>query len=210
MAAPTAGLHFTERVLDALKAKHVDMQEVTLHVGAGTFRPVKSELMAQHEMHTEYISVSKQMVEALLAHRCETIAVGTTSVRTIESLYYIGAKLLQNPENPDSAFFVKQWDPYENAFTITPEASLQAILTYMQTNELQTFHAATQIMIAPGYKFHFVRKMITNFHQPKSTLLLLVSAFVGDDWRKIYEYALAHDFRFLSYGDSSILIPQRC
>ena len=210
VAAPTAGLHFTERVLDALKAKHVDMQEVTLHVGAGTFRPVKSELMAQHEMHTEYISVSKQIVETLLAHRCETIAVGTTSVRTIESLYYIGAKLLQNPENPDSAFFVKQWDPYENAFMITPEASLQAILTYMQTNELQTFHAATQIMIAPGYKFHFVRKMITNFHQPKSTLLLLVSAFVGDDWRKIYEYALAHDFRFLSYGDSSILIPQRC
>ena len=206
VAAPTAGLHFTESVLNDLRRKSIDLQEVTLHVGAGTFRPVKSEYMEQHDMHTEYISVSRQAIEALLAHKCEVLAVGTTSVRTIESLYYIGAKLL-NQDIANDLICVKQWEPYEVVYELTPQESLQSILDYMQKNNLTVLNAATQIIIAPSYEFHFVKKMITNFHQPKSTLLLLVSAFVGGDWKKVYDYALTHDFRFLSYGDSSLLMP---
>ncbi len=206
VAAPTAGLHFTESVLNDLRRKSIDLQEVTLHVGAGTFRPVKSEYMEQHDMHTEYISVSRQAIEALLAHKCEVLAVGTTSVRTIESLYYIGAKLL-NQDIANDLICVKQWEPYEVVYELTPQESLQSILDYMQKNNLTVLNAATQIIIAPSYEFHFVKKMITNFHQPKSTLLLLVSAFVGGDWKNIYDYALTHDFRFLSYGDSSLLMP---
>ncbi|MBO7724286.1 MAG: S-adenosylmethionine:tRNA ribosyltransferase-isomerase [Paludibacteraceae bacterium] len=206
VAAPTAGLHFTESVLNDLRRKNIDLQEVTLHVGAGTFRPVKSEYMEQHDMHTEYISVSRQTIEALLAHKCEVLAVGTTSVRTIESLYYIGAKLL-NQDIANDLICVKQWEPYEVVYELTPQESLQSILDYMQKNNLTVLNAATQIIIAPSYEFHFVKKMITNFHQPKSTLLLLVSAFVGGDWKKVYDYALTHDFRFLSYGDSSLLMP---
>lgn len=206
VAAPTAGLHFTESVLNDLRRKNIDLQEVTLHVGAGTFRPVKSEYMEQHDMHTEYISVSRQTIEALLAHKCEVLAVGTTSVRTIESLYYIGAKLL-NQDIANDLICVKQWEPYEVVYELTPQESLQSILDYMQKNNLTVLNAATQIIIAPSYEFHFVKKMITNFHQPKSTLLLLVSAFVGGDWKNIYDYALTHDFRFLSYGDSSLLMP---
>lgn len=207
VAAPTAGLHFTEQVLDKLKCKNVDLQEVTLHVGAGTFRPVKTDVMAQHEMHTEYISVSRKTIETLLAHNCEAVAVGTTSVRTIESLYYIGALLATDAERNDSVLCVRQWEPYENLFEISSQEALLIILDYMQKNSLTVFNATTQIIIVPGYKFHFVKKMITNFHQPKSTLLLLVSAFVKGDWKRIYNYALTHDFRFLSYGDSSLLIP---
>ncbi len=207
VAAPTAGLHFTEQVLDKLKCKNVDLQEVTLHVGAGTFRPVKTDVMAQHEMHTEYISVSRRTIEALLAHDCKAVAVGTTSVRTIESLYYIGASLAINGDKNKSILCVKQWEPYENASDVSPQEALQIILDYMQKNSLTVLNAATQIIITPGYKFHFVKKMITNFHQPKSTLLLLVSAFVEGDWKNIYNYALTHNFRFLSYGDSSLLIP---
>ena len=206
VAAPTAGLHFTESVLNDLRRKNIDLQEVTLHVGAGTFRPVKSEYMEQHDMHTEYISVSRQTIEALLAHKCEVLAVGTTSVRTIESLYYIGAKLL-NQDIANDLICVKQWEPYEVVYELTPQESLQSILDYMQKNNLTVLNAATQIIIAPSYEFHFVKKMITNFHQPKSTLLLLVSAFVGGDWKKVYDYALTHNFRFLSYGDSSLLMP---
>lgn len=206
VAAPTAGLHFTESVLNDLRRKNIDLQEVTLHVGAGTFRPVKSEYMERHDMHTEYISVSRQTIEALLAHKCEVLAVGTTSVRTIESLYYIGAKLL-NQDIANDLICVKQWEPYEVVYELTPQESLQSILDYMQKNNLTVLNAATQIIIAPSYEFHFVKKMITNFHQPKSTLLLLVSAFVGGDWKKVYDYALTHDFRFLSYGDSSLLMP---
>ena len=206
VAAPTAGLHFTESVLNKLRRKNIDLQEVTLHVGAGTFRPVKSEYMEQHDMHTEYISVSRQTIEALLAHKCEVLAVGTTSVRTIESLYYIGAKLL-NQDIANDLICVKQWEPYEVVYELTPQESLQSILDYMQKNNLTVLNAATQIIIAPSYEFHFVKKMITNFHQPKSTLLLLVSAFVGGDWKKVYDYALTHNFRFLSYGDSSLLMP---
>ena len=207
VAAPTAGLHFTERVLDTLRNKGVDLEEVTLHVGAGTFRPVKSEEIAGHDMHTEYISVNRQTIEKLLKHGGETTAVGTTSVRTIESLYYIGVILESKPEASQEELHVKQWMPYENETNLTPIKALQNILDYMERNHLDALHTSTQIIIAPGYEYKIVKRIVTNFHQPQSTLLLLVSAFVKGDWRKIYDYALSHDFRFLSYGDSSLLIP---
>ena len=207
VAAPTAGLHFTERVLDTLRNKGVDLEEVTLHVGAGTFRPVKSEEIAGHDMHTEYISVNRQTIEKLLRHGGETTAVGTTSVRTIESLYYIGVILESKPEASQEELHVKQWMPYENETNLTPIQALQNILDYMDRNHIDALHTSTQIIIAPGYEYKIVKRMVTNFHQPQSTLLLLVSAFVKGDWRKIYDYALSHDFRFLSYGDSSLLIP---
>ena len=207
VAAPTAGLHFTERVLDTLRNKGVDLEEVTLHVGAGTFRPVKSEEIAGHDMHTEYISVNRQTIEKLLKHGGETTAVGTTSVRTIESLYYIGVILESRPEASQEELHVKQWMPYENETNLTPIHALQNILDYMERNHLDALHTSTQIIIAPGYEYKIVKRIVTNFHQPQSTLLLLVSAFVKGNWRKIYDYALSHDFRFLSYGDSSLLIP---
>ena len=207
VAAPTAGLHFTKRVLDTLRNKGVDLEEVTLHVGAGTFRPVKSEEIAGHDMHTEYISVNRQTIEKLLKHGGETTAVGTTSVRTIESLYYIGVILESRPEASQEELHVKQWMPYENETNLTPIQALQNILDYMDRNHLDALHTSTQIIIAPGYEYKIVKRIVTNFHQPQSTLLLLVSAFVKGDWRKIYDYALSHDFRFLSYGDSSLLIP---
>lgn len=207
VAAPTAGLHFTERVLQALRDKGVDLEEVTLHVGAGTFKPVKSEEIEGHEMHTEYISVNRQTIEKLIAHGGKTIAVGTTSVRTLESLYYIGVTIASHPDAGQEELHVRQWQPYETHPTMTTVESLQQILDYMKRHELEALHTSTQIIIAPGYTYHIVQKMVTNFHQPQSTLLLLVSAFVKGDWRTIYDYALAHDFRFLSYGDSSLQIP---
>lgn len=207
VAAPTAGLHFTERVLQALRDKGVDLEEVTLHVGAGTFKPVKSEEIEGHEMHTEYISVNRQTIEKLIAHEGKAIAVGTTSVRTLESLYYIGVTIASHPDAGQEELHVRQWQPYETHPTMTTVESLQQILDYMKRHELEALHTSTQIIIAPGYTYHIVQKMVTNFHQPQSTLLLLVSAFVKGDWRTIYDYALAHDFRFLSYGDSSLLIP---
>lgn len=207
VAAPTAGLHFTERVLQALRDKGVDLEEVTLHVGAGTFKPVKSEEIEGHEMHTEYISVNQQTIEKLIAHGGKAIAVGTTSVRTLESLYYIGVTIASHPDAGQEELHVRQWQPYETHPTMTTVESLQQILDYMKRHELEALHTSTQIIIAPGYTYHIVQKMVTNFHQPQSTLLLLVSAFVKGDWRTIYDYALAHDFRFLSYGDSSLLIP---
>lgn len=207
VAAPTAGLHFTERVLQALRDKGVDLEEVTLHVGAGTFKPVKSEEIEGHEMHTEYISVNRQTIEKLIAHGGKAIAVGTTSVRTLESLYYIGVTIASHPDAGQEELHVRQWQPYETHPTMTTVESLRQILDYMKRHELEALHTSTQIIIAPGYTYHIVQKMVTNFHQPQSTLLLLVSAFVKGDWRTIYDYALAHDFRFLSYGDSSLLIP---
>lgn len=207
VAAPTAGLHFTERMLQALRDKGVDLEEVTLHVGAGTFKPVKSEEIEGHEMHTEYISVNRQTIEKLIAHGGKAIAVGTTSVRTLESLYYIGVTIASHPDAGQEELHVRQWQPYETHPTMTTVESLQQILDYMKRHELEALHTSTQIIIAPGYTYHIVQKMVTNFHQPQSTLLLLVSAFVKGDWRTIYDYALAHDFRFLSYGDSSLLIP---
>lgn len=207
VAAPTAGLHFTERVLQALRDKGVDLEEVTLHVGAGTFKPVKSEEIEGHEMHTEYISVNRQTIEKLIAHGGKAITVGTTSVRTLESLYYIGVTIASHPDAGQEELHVRQWQPYETHPTMTTVESLQQILDYMKRHELEALHTSTQIIIAPGYTYHIVQKMVTNFHQPQSTLLLLVSAFVKGDWQTIYDYALAHDFRFLSYGDSSLLIP---
>ena len=207
VAAPTAGLHFTERVLKALDDKGIDREELTLHVGAGTFKPVKSEEIEGHEMHTEYISVNRRTIEKLIAHGGKTIAVGTTSVRTLESLYYIGVLIHQNPEANQEELHVKQWMPYEPHPALTPVESLQGILAYLDRHGLEALHTSTQIIIAPGYEYKIVKKIVTNFHQPQSTLLLLVSAFVKGDWKKIYDYALSHDFRFLSYGDSSLLIP---
>ena len=210
VAAPTAGLHFTPRVLDALREKGVALEELTLHVGAGTFKPVKSEEIEGHEMHTEYISVNRSTLEKLVAHEGKAIAVGTTSVRTLESLYHIGVTLLHNPNATEEDLPVKQWQPYETALeTAAPPAvdALQAIIAYLDRHHMETLHSSTQIIIAPGYEYRIVKAMVTNFHQPQSTLLLLVSAFLHGDWRKIYDYALAHDFRFLSYGDSSLLIP---
>ena len=210
VAAPTAGLHFTPRVLDALRAKGVALEELTLHVGAGTFKPVKSEEIEGHEMHTEYISVNRSTLEKLVAHEGKAIAVGTTSVRTLESLYHIGVTLLHNPNATEEDLHVKQWQPYETALetAATPAVdALQAIIAYLDRHHMETLHSSTQIIIAPGYEYRIVKAMVTNFHQPQSTLLLLVSAFLHGDWRKIYDYALAHDFRFLSYGDSSLLIP---
>ncbi len=209
VAAPTAGLHFTERVLSDIDARGIEREEVTLHVGAGTFRPVKSETIGDHPMHTEYIAVRRHTIERLLAHNGEAIAVGTTSVRTLESLYYMGLKVLQNSDIAEDQLHVNQWEPYEEpkAKSQKPKAVLQALLDWMLRNELTVLHSSTQIIIAPGYDYKIVKMLITNFHQPQSTLLLLVSAFVHGDWHKIYDYALAHDFRFLSYGDSSLLIP---
>ena len=207
VAAPPAGLHFTESVLKALDDKGIDREELTLLVGAGTFKPVKSEEIEGHEMHTEYISVNKRTIQKLIAHGGQTVAVGTTSVRTLESLYYIGILLAQNPDANQEELHIKQWMPYENTQLISAVESLQHILDYMERNHMDALHTSTQIIIAPGYEYKIVKKIVTNFHQPQSTLLLLVSAFVKGDWRKIYDYALAHDFRFLSYGDSSLLIP---
>ena len=207
VAAPTAGLHFTERVLKSLDEHGIDREELTLHVGAGTFKPVKSEEIEGHEMHTEYISVNRRTIEKLIAHGGKTIAVGTTSVRTLESLYYIGVLIHQNPEANQEELHVKQWMPYEPHPMLTPVESLQGILAYLDRHGMEALHTSTQIIIAPGYEYKIVKKIVTNFHQPQSTLLLLVSAFVKGDWKKIYDYALGHDFRFLSYGDSSILIP---
>ena len=210
VAAPTAGLHFTQRVLDTLKEKGVDMEELTLHVGAGTFKPVKSEEIEGHEMHTEWISVSKSTIESLIRHGGKAIAVGTTSVRTLESLYHMGVTLILYPDASDEQLKVNQWQPYElpaEAKGISSVDALQALLDYINRHELDTLHSSTQIIIAPGYQYQVVKAMVTNFHQPQSTLLLLVSAFVQGDWHKIYDYALSHNFRFLSYGDSSLIIP---
>lgn len=208
VAAPTAGLHFTADVFDTLKSKRIEIDELTLHVGAGTFQPVKTATVNDHEMHTEVISVHKTTIEHLLQKLGNIIAVGTTSVRTLESLYYIGMLLnkQQLTQQASGCFHISQWLPYQVEASITTQQALQAILDYLTTHKLTTLHAETQILIKPGYEFHIVDGMITNFHQPKSTLLLLVSAFVNGNWREIYDYAMANDFRFLSYGDSSLLL----
>ena len=207
VAAPTAGLHFTSAVLKSLDDHEIDREELTLHVGAGTFKPVKSEEIAGHEMHTEYISVRRQTLVKLLEHQCQAIAVGTTSVRTLESLYYMGLKVLRNPSIEEASLHVHQWEPYEDKVDITTKDAIEALLRWLDQNALDTLHSSTQIIIAPGYEYKVVKMLVTNFHQPQSTLLLLVSAFVNGDWRTIYDYALGHEFRFLSYGDSSLLIP---
>ena len=206
VAAPTAGLHFTNDVMKRLSQRDISLSEVTLHVGAGTFKPVKAEQIGEHEMHTEFISVTRNAVERMLNNKGQLVVVGTTSLRTIESLYYIGVKILNTNPTVSDSLFVEQWEPYEESNNVfTPQESLKGILKYMDDNSLDILVAATRIIIAPGYEFKFADGLITNFHQPQSTLLLLVSAFVGNDWKKIYDYAMEHNFRFLSYGDSTLL-----
>ena len=207
VAAPTAGLHFTPEVLAAVDAHGIEREELTLHVGAGTFKPVKSEEIEGHEMHTEYISVRRDTIRKLIAHDGCAIAVGTTSVRTLESLYYMGLKVMQNPDASEDDLHVNQWEPYDAATSVSTVESLTVLGAWMDAHSLEVLHSSTQIIIAPGYNYHIVKMLVTNFHQPQSTLLLLVSAFVKGDWHKIYDYALENDFRFLSYGDSSLLIP---
>lgn len=207
VAAPTAGLHFSDDVLKALDSKGVERQEVTLHVGAGTFKPVKSVEIGDHDMHTEYICVKREVLESIVAHNSQVVAVGTTSVRTLESLYYMGCKIAENPDVTEGQLHVNQWEPYEKTYTLTPQEAIESIIGYLDKNGLTALHSSTQIIIAPGYEYKFVKQLITNFHQPQSTLLLLVSAFLKGHWREVYDYALSHDFRFLSYGDSSLLIP---
>lgn len=207
VAAPTAGLHFTDRVLKALDESGIEREELTLHVGAGTFKPVKSEEIDGHEMHTEYISVRRHTLERLLAHDAKAIAVGTTSVRTLESLYYMGCKLHQNPDLTEEQLHVEQWEPYETEAALSPSEAISEIIAYLDRNNMPVLHSSTQIIIAPGYDYKIVKMLVTNFHQPQSTLLLLVSALLKGDWRRIYDYALGHEFRFLSYGDSCLLKP---
>lgn len=201
VAAPTAGLHFTESVLDAIRAKNVVTDTVCLHVGAGTFLPVKSSNVSEHTMHREPFVVTLELLERLIAKQGSLVAVGTTSVRTLESLYYVGVKCIEIGEPGD----VGQWEPYEREYAYTVEESLKAIVNYLKGNGLTELQVGTRIIIVPGYQFKLVDILVTNFHQPQSTLLLLISAFVGGDWQNIYNFALENDFRFLSYGDSSIL-----
>ena len=196
VAAPTAGLHFTESVLADLHRRGIETDELTLHVGAGTFLPVKTADANEHTMHTEIIAVPRETIAHILAKLGSIVAVGTTSMRTLESLYFMGCK---------KSGEVSQFEPYDKEYKLSTGEALQSLLEWMDATGQDVLHAETQIMIKPGYTFHVVDQLITNFHQPQSTLLLLVSAFVGGDWRTIYDYALSHDFRFLSYGDSSIL-----
>lgn len=201
VAAPTAGLHFTENVLQAIRSNGVDTDTVCLHVGAGTFLPVKSSLVAEHTMHREPFVVTLTLLEKLIARKGKVTAVGTTSVRTLESLYYVGVSCLENGHPED----VGQWDPYTRDYSYSTEEALGAIVNYLKSNGLNELKVGTRIIIVPGFTFRIVDMLVTNFHQPQSTLLLLISAFVDGDWRNIYDFALENNFRFLSYGDSSIL-----
>lgn len=224
VAAPTAGLHFTREVLSAIDQKNILRREVTLHVGAGTFQPVLSEQIQDHTMHSEFFSVDRYLINDLIQNQGHITAVGTTSVRTLESLYWLGYQLIQSPEIHPDEWTLDQWYAYNQMDAIEKEHTdeskgksqkvvetkdaLQALVRYLDKNGLDIFTASTRLLIAPGYEFHIVNAMLTNFHQPNSTLLLLVSAFLGsDEWKKVYDYALRNQFRFLSYGDSSLLLP---
>ena len=201
VAAPTAGLHFTEEVLQAIRARGIDTQTVCLHVGAGTFLPVKSSLVSEHPMHREPFVVTRALLQALRDGKRPLVAVGTTSVRTLESLYYIGVSCIEQGRPAD----VEQWAPYTREYPYSTQEALDAILAWLDRTGQDALVAGTRIIIVPGFRFRLVQYLVTNFHQPESTLILLVSAFVKGDWRTIYDYALGHGFRFLSYGDSSLL-----
>ena len=201
VAAPTAGLHFTPQVMEALAAKGIDIEKVCLHVGAGTFLPVKGSKVSEHPMHREPFEVSVSLLKRIISRKGALIAVGTTSVRTLESLYYAGVSIIEGGEPQD----VAQWAPYEREYAYSTEEALQAIVGYLEARGLDRLTLGTRIIIVPGFRYRLVDILVTNFHQPESTLILLVSAFVGGDWRTIYDYALQNGFRFLSYGDSSVL-----
>lgn len=201
VAAPTAGLHFTEAVLEDIRKRSIQIDTVCLHVGAGTFLPVKSSLVSEHTMHREPFVVSLDMLRRLVTRHGKTVAVGTTSVRTLESLYYVGVSCIENGHPCD----VDQWAPYIRTYDYSLEESINAIIGYMEAKEIDQLQIGTRIIIVPGYDFKVVDILVTNFHQPQSTLLLLISAFLKGDWKPVYDYALSEDFRFLSYGDSSIL-----
>ena len=208
VAAPTAGLHFTDNVLSSVSNYGIDLEEITLHVGAGTFKPVKSDEIGEHNMHSEFVCVHNSTIEKLLLHDGKAIAVGTTSVRTLESLYYVGLKLLKDKDLSEDELHVCQWEPYaDDVKQVSAVKAIEQIREYMEEKNVNSIHFSTQIIIVPGYDYKIVKMLVTNFHQPQSTLLLLVSAFLHGDWKRVYDYALSHDFRFLSYGDSSLLIP---
>jgi S-adenosylmethionine:tRNA ribosyltransferase-isomerase len=206
VAAPTAGLHFTESVFNQLKSAGIKSAEITLHVGAGTFKPVKSESIYQHEMHTEHFFFDKKTLETLLEYSGKIIPVGTTSVRTLESLYWLGVKLLSKDQDLSEELILGQWEAYSLPQTFTVYESLGALADYMRISKKTRISSSTSILIVPGYEFRITNGIITNFHQPKSTLLLLISAFTGKRWKELYIFALDNGFRFLSYGDSSLLL----
>jgi len=206
VASPTAGLHFTDSLLEEIRKKGIRQTDLTLHVGAGTFRPVKTKDLTLHEMHCEHFIISKELIETLLSHQGRIIAIGTTSVRALESLYWMGVQTICKPENKSDDFFVDQWEPYNQGKEYSLPESLESIISLMNRRKTRFLRASTKIIIMPGYNFHVINGMITNFHMPKSTLLLLVSAWTGDDWKNIYRNALENDYRFLSYGDSSLLL----
>ena len=206
VAAPTAGLHFTHGIMESIVAKNIDTAFLTLHVGAGTFRPVKSVTMAEHDMHAEWMEVTTDTLQKLIAHLGNGIvAVGTTSLRTLESLYWVGNQLVNGLPVDFNGIAVTQWHPYETTTTCSPAQALTALLQYMSANKLEKIITRTQILIAPGYHFRIIKGLVTNFHQPQSTLLLLVAAITGTGWHTIYDHAMQHDYRFLSYGDGSLL-----
>jgi S-adenosylmethionine:tRNA ribosyltransferase-isomerase len=205
VAAPTAGLHFTSDTLDRIKVEGIASAEITLHVGAGTFKPVKAQRISDHEMHAEHFFVPAETIEMLLRYNGRIIAVGTTSARTLESLYWLGIKLKNDPEAVKKELLLGQWDVYESECSTSVSEALNTILNVMQQQNLPILSASTRLMIIPGYRFRMIDAMITNFHQPESTLLLLVSAFVGEKWKEIYRYALDNNFRFLSYGDCTFI-----
>lgn len=208
VAAPTAGLHFTNRVLEDLKSKDIPTLFTTLHVGAGTFKPVKADKMEDHHMHAEYMSITLDFLENILQNIDKTIiAVGTTSARTLESIFWMGNKILNNPNIDFKNLKVTQWEPYETENIIDSKDSISAFIQWFKKNNLDHISVETEIIIAPSYQYKIVKGLVTNFHQPQSTLLLLVSALIGDEWKKLYQYAFDNDFRFLSYGDGSLLLP---
>lgn len=210
VAAPTAGLHFTDVVFDKLAAKNISSEFVTLHVGAGTFKPVKSERLNEHEMHAEFIEITEKALQNLINNTDKTVvAVGTTSLRTIETLYWMGVKLMKQPEATMDELSIKQWDPYEiETENLSAKDALMTVRKWMVKNQLKKLITKTQILIAPGYSLKIAKGIVTNFHQPQSTLLLLIAAIVGEEWKRIYEYALNNDFRFLSYGDGCLLFTR--
>jgi S-adenosylmethionine:tRNA ribosyltransferase-isomerase len=205
VAAPTAGLHFTNELLDTLSEKGIHRENITLHVGAGTFKPVKTTDARDHDMHEEHFFVSRNTIMNLINYPEKITAVGTTSVRTMETLYWLGVKLLQQNHKPEMPFHLDQWEYNDLNQQIPKNVALEALLVYLENAQRETVEAITRIMIVPGYKFRITDALITNFHQPGSTLLLLIAAFIGDEWKRVYNYALQHEFRFLSYGDSSLL-----